>query len=166
MVMRAFFVLAVVVAVVLVWPWPGSEQWSVTPDAQALAGKQAYLGELRQSEAGSRPNVLLLVADDLGKYDISHYGQPDLATPNIDALAARGVSFSNAYATAPICAPSRAALLTGRYQNRFGFESQPMQRYVRNLLEYLGFRFVIDTDAMRPFLSNSYPDAAQRLAQG
>jgi arylsulfatase A-like enzyme len=162
----ALVIIAVSVAAALLWPLPTSPRWEITANAEAMAGKTGYLESVATHTPSARPNVLLLVADDLGQYDISQSAPAAAATPNIDALAQDGVSFSNAYATAAICAPSRAALLTGRYQNRFGFESQPMQRYVRNLGEFLGFRFIVDTDAMRPFLLGEYPNTAQRRTQG
>lgn len=68
------------------------------------------------------PNVLLIFPDDLGIGDVGVYGCEDIPTPNIDALAAGGVLFESGYASSPQCAPSRAGLMTGRYQNRFGFE--------------------------------------------
>lgn len=82
-----------------------------------------------------------------------------MKTPNIDRLGRNGLVFAEASATAAICAPSRAGLLTGRYQNRFGFENQPMQRYVRNELEYLVFSRLIDTDGMQPTRYPNYPTA-------
>ena len=70
------------------------------------------------------PNIILILADDLGYGDLSCQGSvKDVRTPHIDTLATNGISFSQAYVTAPQCGPSRAALLSGRYQNRFGFES-------------------------------------------
>ena len=73
-----------------------------------------------------RPNVVIIVADDLGYADIGAQGiSKDVKTPHIDSLAADGVRFRNGYVTAPVCAPSRAGLLTGRYQQRFGFELNP-----------------------------------------
>ena len=68
----------------------------------------------------TRPNVVLIVADDLGYGDLSCYGNTILPTPNIDRLAAEGVRCSQHYSGAPICAPARAALLTGRYHHRCG----------------------------------------------
>ena len=66
------------------------------------------------SGSGSRPpNVILIVADDLGYAHLGRYGQQKILTPNIDKLAARGVTFRHAYAAAPVCNPSRAALLSG-----------------------------------------------------
>lgn len=70
-----------------------------------------------------RPNIILILADDLGYADLGCQGATDVRTPNIDSLAAHGVRCTDGYVTAPQCAPARAALLTGRYQNRFGFES-------------------------------------------
>ena len=72
--------------------------------------------------AASRPNVVLIMVDDLGWPDVSTYGLKRVATPNIDRIAGQGVAFSNAYVAAPVCAVSRAALLTGRSPQRFGFE--------------------------------------------
>lgn len=72
------------------------------------------------------PNVILIVADDLGMNDISLYGGGvaggAVPTPNIDSIARQGVSFANGYAANATCSPSRAALMTGRYPTRFGFE--------------------------------------------
>lgn len=77
--------------------------------------------------SGKRPtNVILIVADDLGMNDISLYGGGvaggAVPTPNIDSIAKQGVSFANGYAANATCSPSRAALMTGRYPTRFGFE--------------------------------------------
>lgn len=76
--------------------------------------------------AVSRPNVLFILADDLGYGELGCYGGKEIPTPNIDALAAGGARFTNGYVTAPFCAASRAALMTGRYQTRFGFEFNPI----------------------------------------
>jgi arylsulfatase A-like enzyme len=67
------------------------------------------------------PNVLILFADDLGYGDVSYNGG-DIPTPHIDALVADGVRFTSGYMTAPLCNPSRAGLITGRYQQRWGQE--------------------------------------------
>ncbi len=68
-------------------------------------------------------NVLLILVDDLGTYDLGCYGATEVRTPRIDRLAAEGVQFLDYYAAAPICSPSRAGLLTGRYPRRFGMET-------------------------------------------
>ena len=72
--------------------------------------------------AAEKPNVLLIVADDLGYGELGCQGNAQIPTPHIDALARSGVRFTDGYVAAPVCGPSRAALLTGRYPQRFGFE--------------------------------------------
>src|SRR5882762_5908308 len=76
---------------------------------------------------GTPPNIVIILADDLGYGDVSFNGCPDYSTPNIDSLATNGVRCPSGYVTHPFCSPSRAALLTGRYQQRFGHENQPEQ---------------------------------------
>lgn len=71
------------------------------------------------------PNILVVVADDLGYGDIGVHGGKDVPTPNIDALAAAGVRCTSGYVSAPYCSPSRAGFLTGRCQTRFGHEFNP-----------------------------------------
>jgi arylsulfatase A-like enzyme len=72
-----------------------------------------------------KPNILFVIADDLGYADVGFHGCQDIPTPNLDALAASGVRFTNGYVTGPYCSPTRAGLLAGRYQNRFGHEFNP-----------------------------------------
>lgn len=72
--------------------------------------------------AAKKPNLLIILADDMGYGDLSCYGSKQVPTPHLDKLAAGGVRCTDAYVSASVCAPSRAGLLTGRYQNRFGFE--------------------------------------------
>ncbi len=72
--------------------------------------------------AESRPNILLIVGDDMGYADVGFHGCKVIPTPNLDALAASGVRFTNGYVSGPYCSPTRAGLLTGRYQQRFGHE--------------------------------------------
>ncbi|MCH6256942.1 sulfatase-like hydrolase/transferase [Puniceicoccaceae bacterium K14] len=69
-----------------------------------------------------KPNVLLILVDDAGYNDFGFMGSPDLESPNIDQLAKEGTVFSDAHVTASVCSPSRAGLITGRYQQRFGHE--------------------------------------------
>lgn len=73
--------------------------------------------------AESRPNIVFLVADDMGYADAGFHGCKDIPTPHIDSLAAGGVRFTNGYVTGLYCSPTRAGLLTGRYQQRFGHET-------------------------------------------
>jgi arylsulfatase A-like enzyme len=75
-----------------------------------------------QHKTSDKPNVIVIVSDDAGYIDFGCYGGTQIPTPNIDAIAKQGVRFTDAYVSASVCAPSRAGLLTGRYQQRFGFE--------------------------------------------
>jgi arylsulfatase A len=70
------------------------------------------------AEESRKPDIVLIVADNLGHGDLSCYGCPDIRTPNIDRIAAQGVRFTNFYSNGPECSPTRTALLTGRYQQR------------------------------------------------
>lgn len=73
---------------------------------------------------GSRlPNIIIILSDDLGYAELSCQGAKDLRTPNIDSLARDGIRCTDAYASGPVCAPTRAGLMTGRYQNRFGYQT-------------------------------------------
>lgn len=78
-----------------------------------------------QDRASARPNILLIVSDDHGYGDVGAYGCKDIPTPNMDSLAANGVRFTSGYASGPYCSPTRAGLMTGRYQTRFGHEFNP-----------------------------------------
>jgi arylsulfatase A-like enzyme len=75
--------------------------------------------------AAAKPNILLIVGDDMGYADVGFHGSKEIPTPNLDALAASGVRFTSGYVSGPYCSPTRAGLLTGRYQNRFGHEFNP-----------------------------------------
>ena len=80
------------------------------------------MSSLAQSPSARRPNVLLIIADDMGYGDIGVYGATDTRTPHLDRLAADGVRLTDFYANAPVCTPTRAALMTGRYQQRLMLE--------------------------------------------
>ncbi len=75
--------------------------------------------------AEARPNILLIVADDLGYNDVGFQGARDIPTPHLDRLAASGLRCTDGYVSYPVCSPSRAGFLTGRYQQRFGYEYNP-----------------------------------------
>jgi arylsulfatase A-like enzyme len=77
------------------------------------------------AEPAKKPNVIVIVGDDMGYADVGFHGCKDIPTPHLDALAKSGVKFTNGYVTGPYCSPTRAGLLTGRYQTRFGHEFNP-----------------------------------------
>src|ERR1700722_1494224 len=72
-----------------------------------------------------KPNIVILLADDMGFADVGFQGCRDIPTPHIDSLAKSGVRFTNGYVSGPYCSPTRAGLMTGRYQTRFGHEFNP-----------------------------------------
>jgi arylsulfatase A-like enzyme len=72
--------------------------------------------------ASEKPNILLLFADDASFADFGFHGSKEMNTPHLDQLAKEGVRFTKGYVTASVCGPSRAGLITGKYQQRFGFE--------------------------------------------
>lgn len=94
------------------------------------AGAVAFLLSAAPSAPAQtrRPDVIVILADDLGYDDTGAYGSKIAKTPNIDALAESGIRFTDGYVTNPVCAPSRAGLMTGRYQQRFGYEFNPAGR--------------------------------------
>lgn len=99
---------------------------------QTLAWSALALSAPRVASAApdKRPNIIIIVADDLGYCDTGLYGCDRHPTPNLKALAASGVLFTDGYVTAAVCSPSRAGLITGRYQQRFGheFNTGPLKR--------------------------------------
>jgi len=87
----------------------------------ALSAEGIALAEPLQN----KPNIVILLADDMGYADVGAQGCKDIPTPNIDSLAKNGVRCTNGYVSGPYCSPTRAGLLTGRYQQRFGHEFNP-----------------------------------------
>ena len=82
------------------------------------------------NDSARQPNIVLLFADDAGYADFGFHGSRIIQTPNLDELARTGVRFSQGYVTDPTCGPSRAGLITGRYQQRFGFEENNVPGYM------------------------------------
>jgi len=74
------------------------------------------------SAAESRPNIVFVLIDDFGYADSGPYGAKDIQTPSIDRLASEGLRFTDFYANAPVCTPTRCGFITGRWQQRVGFE--------------------------------------------
>jgi arylsulfatase A-like enzyme len=79
-----------------------------------------FVSDPTTADEPTRPNVIVILVDDLGYGDLSSYGAPDLRTPHIDRLIAEGMRFDEFYANCPVCSPTRAALLTGCYQDLVG----------------------------------------------
>jgi len=79
----------------------------------------------KKTEEKKEPNIIVIVGDDMGYADVSCQGCTDIATPNIDSIARNGVRFTNGYVSCGVCSPTRAGLVTGRYQQRFGHEFNP-----------------------------------------
>jgi len=84
------------------------------------------MGYGQKDAKAQRPNIIVILADDLGNKDVGFNGCEDIPTPNIDRIANEGVKFPQGYVTFAVCGPSRAGLITGRYQDRFGFARTPV----------------------------------------
>ena len=80
------------------------------------------LASFVQAQPARKPNVIFILVDDMGYADLSSFGSKDIRTPNIDRLAKEGVKLTQAYSNGPVCTPTRAAFITGRYQQRVGLE--------------------------------------------
>ena len=134
----------------------------VSPMAIALDGAK---------QKRAKPNILVIVADDLGYGDIGVQGGKAVPTPNIDKLAKSGVRCTSGYVSAPYCSPSRAGLLTGRYQTRFGHEFNPHvgdegklglpldQRTIANLLQAAGYATGLIGKWHQGFSKDHHPQA-------
>jgi arylsulfatase A-like enzyme len=142
-------------------------KWRVKWDKDKKAGKQAFMSAPLETEKPKRqPNVIILLADDLGPYEVSAYGVDHIKTPHIDQIGKEGVVFEQGYATAPTCAPARSGLMTGRVQNRYGFETQVMEFYPSNYVEYISGRWLVDTGEFKVKAKPSFPSAWQVHKQG
>ncbi|MGB3589090.1 MAG: sulfatase-like hydrolase/transferase, partial [Tunicatimonas sp.] len=105
----------------------------------------------QEAAATEKPNIVWIMLEDWG-YQLSCYGEPGISTPNVDKLAAEGIRYTNAFATAPVCSPSRSAMMTGFHQNYIGanqhrtngsgFTRQPLPHGIRpmtHLLQEAGY---------------------------
>lgn len=109
---------------------------AVLPALCVLMAASVQARETRTGQvSGARPNVVVIVADDLGYADLGCHGSTDVRTPHIDSLAAAGIRFTDGYVSGPVCSPARAGLLTGRYQQRFGHEFNPTPTHEMPLSE-------------------------------
>lgn len=141
----------------LLWPLSSAE-WAISFDQAAFAEKKAFLAEKEIKNDSSRPNIILITVDDLGMADVSAYGEGQIQTPHMDKFGEAGVIFENAYVTSPVCAPSRASLITGRYQQRFGFEFTIHETYLTNRLQYFGFNYFVDSYPWKARWTSEVPD--------
>lgn len=89
----------------------------------AISAALKSVDKLRWSLGRKQPNIVIILVDDLGYADVGFQGCKDIPTPNIDSLATNGIRFTNGYVSACLCSPTRAGLLTGRYQQRFGHDN-------------------------------------------
>jgi arylsulfatase A-like enzyme len=110
---------------------------------ELIAGLPVGMAAMQRT-ANPKPNFIIIVSDDHGFQDLGCQGAKDVKTPNFDALAASGAHFQNWYAGAPVCAPSRASLLTGRYPIRCGVpnngpELKPTEQTIASLLKKGGY---------------------------
>ena len=145
----------------------GSVKWRVKWDKDLKKGKQKFLSSTEGTTKTNKPNIVILLADDLGKYEVSAYeGVTHISTPNIDQIGAEGVVFEDGYVTAPTCAPSRAGIMTGRVQNRYGFETQLMEFYPTNMIEYLSGKYLTNTGDWVMTAKPVYPKEWQVHKQG
>lgn len=113
-------VLAVFAALVAVFAvrWAQVKAFPSAPEAEHAVQKEAYLAAIAPVDARRAPNFVVIFFDDLGYGDLSSYGSRLIDTPRIDRLAEEGVRMTDFYSASPVCTPSRAALLTGRYPVR------------------------------------------------
>lgn len=131
-------------------------KWRIKWDKDKKEGKEIFFADDKSTIRSQKPpNIIILLADDLGKYEVSAYGVDHISTPNIDRIGEEGVIFDEGYVTAPTCAPSRCGLMTGRVQNRYGFETQIMEHYPTNIIEYWSGKYFVNTGS---FIMKAKPD--------
>jgi len=143
--LKLFFIV-VFFSVLSLWIFKREIGLALLPIAININNPVAENQEIDWPIAGSdlkedKPNIILILADDLGFNDVSYYngGAADgsLLTPHIDSLAKEGVAFLNGYAASPVCSPSRAAIMTGRYSSRYGFEFTPYPAQAARIMNLL-----------------------------
>lgn len=108
------------------------------------------------SSAQVKPNIILIISDDAGYADFGFHGSTVMQTPHLDKLASQGMLFKQAYVTAAVCGPSRAGILTGKYQQRFGFEEN-------NVPGYMSHYLVTDDDMGLPLNQKTIADHLKAL---
>jgi len=144
-----------------------SNEFEIKWDQSLIEAKRNFLlFQPVQQNQTRRPNIILILVDDLGKTDITLYGEGKVNTPHIDKLGAEGVVFDQAYVTSSVCSPSRAAIMTGRYPQRFGFTYQMHEFYLANRLQYFGYKYLIDSDPWLPRGLEPVPNEEMARKQG
>lgn len=110
-----------------------NRRWAKAGLISLFTGIMGMASGFAAAPAERQPNLVLIVADDLGYADVGFHGSKDVETPHLDRLARQGVRSTNAYVTAPQCSPTRAGLMTGLYQQRFGYEHIAPDRFEKGL---------------------------------
>lgn len=106
--------------------------------AVCIAASLPVAAQTRPASQTEQPNIILIFSDDAGYHDFGFQGARDILTPNLDALARRGVRFTRGYVTDATCGPSRAGLLTGRYQQKFGYQEINVPGFMSPNSKFLG----------------------------
>ena len=146
----------------------GSVKWRIVWKPSLKDYKKEIIQTIKEeAQPSEKPlNIILIVADDLGKAEVSAYGSKRVPTPNIDQIGKDGVIFTDAYVSSPVCAPSRAGLMTGRMQNRFGFETQSYEQYPSNMIEYVTGKYLAKTENWVIMSKPVFPREWQIIRQG
>jgi arylsulfatase A-like enzyme len=151
--------IGIVIALIIYLFIPlSSDDYTIPVDQKMLEAKKDYLENLNSEGDSLQPNIIWIIVDDLSYTDTDLYMDGPVSTPNLKKLAKEGALFTNAYVTSPVCSPSRAAIMTGRYNQRFGYENQIHHRYLRNRMEYYGFKYFVDSGPWRPKYMTSVPN--------
>ncbi|NNC95142.1 MAG: sulfatase-like hydrolase/transferase [Chitinophagales bacterium] len=161
-----YFALVTTILLLIYGFWPlYSDEYQITFDQEKTKQKESFI-ENASSSNENPPNIVLIVADDLGKTDISFYGNKNVNTKHIDGIAHSGISFDEAYVSSAVCSPSRAGLMTGRYQQRFGYEFQIHEIYPVNRLQLYGWKYFVKSRPWFVRLAESVPTKEDMFKQG
>jgi arylsulfatase A-like enzyme len=118
----------------------------------ALSPISVAFAQSKSQPNNVKPNIIVIMADDLGYHDLGFQGSTHIKTPNVDWLAANGTRFTDGHVSASVCSPSRAGMMTGRYQQRFGHEANvpkrphgmdPKERTIGQALQGCGYRTAV-----------------------
>lgn len=157
--------LLLIIVGYLLWPLQ-SDSWDIQWNNEREEFKELLMSREIPVPDQDQPNILFIMVDDLGKADLKLYDKDGQSTPHIDRLASEGTIFNQALVTSPVCSPSRASIITGRYAQRYGFEYQLHEHYLKNRLEYYVFKHFISSDPWYPKWMIEVPDREAILMQG